>query len=236
MFLVLALASIPFSYEGTLRPGQSFAVHDINGNVRVTSGDRLSVRATKHARTGDPNQVTIRVDPGPNGMIACVRYAGTGDRPCGEHLSSHDVNNDTQVDFDIVVPRGVALEARTTNGSVDAQADGTIDAGSVNGDVRAQGRDVRSATSVNGTVNVRVLDRSRGNLDVKTVNGSIHIELPSGTGVTLDAKTLTGSITADGLAVDRPPYGPGASANGRLGDGARHVTAQTVNGSITLTR
>ena len=236
MFLVLALASVPFSYDGNLRPGQTLAVHDINGNVRVTTGDRLTVRATKHARTGDPTQVTIRVDPRPDGLAVCVRYAGTGDRPCSEHVSNHEFDNDTQVDFDIVVPHGVLLEARTVNGAVDAQTDGTIDAGSVNGNVRAEGRDVRRATSVNGSVSVRVLDRSRGNLATKTVNGSIRIELPSGSGVTLDAKTLTGSITADGLAVARPPYGPGASASGTLGDGARHITAETVNGSITLTR
>lgn len=236
MFLVLALASVPFSYDGALRPGQTLAVRDINGDVRVRSGDRLSVRATKHARTGDPNQVTIRVDQRPDGLVVCVRYPGSGDRRCDEHMSTNNVDNDTRVDFDIVVPRGVALDAQTVNGSLDAQADGTIEAETVNGSVRAEGRDVRRATTVNGSVHVRVLDRSRGNLDAKTVNGSIDIALPPGSGVTLDAKTLTGGITADGLTVERPRYGPGASASGTLGDGARRITADTVNGSITLTR
>lgn len=235
MFLVLALASVPFNYEGTLRPGQTFAVHDVSGRVRVRGGDRLAVRATKHARTGDPNQVTIRVDQRPDGLIVCVRYLGSGDRNCEEHVSGH-VDNDTQVDFDIVLPPGVALEARTINGSIDAQTDGTIDASSVNGGVRAEGRDVRSAVSVNGAVHVRVLDRSGGSLEAKSVNGSIDVSLPPGSGVTLEAKTLTGSITAAGLTVERARWGPGASANGTLGDGARHVTLETVNGSITLTR
>jgi len=76
----------------------------------------------------------------------------------------------------------------------------------------------------------------RGPLDVKTVNGSITITLPPGNGFTLDAKTLTGGISADGITVERPRYGPGAHASGTSGDGARRVTLETVNGSITVTR
>ena len=48
MFLVLAFATVPFSYDGALRPGQKLTVRDINGTVRVRTGDRLAIRATKH--------------------------------------------------------------------------------------------------------------------------------------------------------------------------------------------
>ena len=75
---------------------------------------------------------------------------------------------------------------------------------------------------------------SRGSLAAHTVNGSIDVTLPPGTGVTVDARTLTGTINANGLTVNRPRYGPGASVNGTLGDGARVLTLQTTNGSITL--
>ncbi|GAC1574799.1 MAG: hypothetical protein NVS3B7_06880 [Candidatus Elarobacter sp.] len=235
MFLVLALASVPFSYDGTLRPGQKLTVRDVNGSVKVRAGDRLQIRADKHGRTGDPNAVTIRVDVRPDGLVVCVRYSG-GERRCDERTVMHNVNNDTAVDFDITLPHGDALDAQTVNGSVEATTDGTISASTVNGSIRAEGRDVRSATTVNGSVHLRVLERSRGELDAKTVNGSIDVALPPGSGVRLDAKTLTGDIHAAGIAVERPRYGPGATAGGTAGDGARRLTLETVNGSITLTR
>ena len=236
MFLVLALASIPFSYDGSILPGRTLTVRNVNGGIRVHTGDRLQIRAEKHAQRSDPNAVTIRVDQRAGGIVVCVRYPGYADRPCDEDANMRNVDNDTTVDFDITLPHGVALDASSVNGAVEARTDGTIDARTVNGSVRAEGRDVRSVATVNGSVHVRVLDRSRGTLEAKTVNGSIDVALPAGTGVRLEAKTLTGGITADGLTVERPRYGPGASANGTAGDGARHLTLETVNGSITLTR
>ena len=113
------------------------------------------------------------------------------------------------------------------NGSVDAMNDGPTEASAVNGSVRVEGRDVRRAASVNGSVRVRVLDRSRGSLTAKTVNGSIDVTLAPGSGVSLEARTLTGGINAEGITVDHPRWGPGARANGTLGDGAMHISAAT---------
>jgi len=227
---------VPFSYDGALRPGQSLTVRDVNGEVRVRTGDRLAIRATKHAERGDPNAVAIKVENRSDGVVVCVRYPPEANRGCDEQRGSHDSNNnDTAVDFEITVPHGVTVNAHTVNGSVDVVNDGTTDAGTVNGSVRVEDRDVRLARTVNGSVHVRILDGS-GALSAKTVNGSIDVTLPPGTGFALSARTLTGGINADGIEVQRPRYGPGARANGTLGDGARKLALQTVNGSITVTR
>ncbi|HEY0384273.1 MAG TPA: hypothetical protein VGC72_18945 [Candidatus Elarobacter sp.] len=239
MFLVLAFAAVPFSYDGQLRPGQTLTVRDINGTVRVRTGDRLAVRANKHAERGDPNEVVIHVENRSDGIVVCVRYPPEANRACDDNASrsSHDSrNNDTAVDFDITVPHGITLDVKSVNGAVDAINDGPTDAASVNGNVRVEGRDVRRAASVNGSVEVHVLDRSRGTLSAKTVNGSIDVSLPAGSGYRLQARTLTGGINAAGINVDRARYGPGASASGSVGDGAFNVDAKTINGSITLHR
>lgn len=241
MFLVLAVAAVPFSYDGTLRPGQTLAIHDVNGNVRVRTGDRLAVRATKHAEHGDPNAVAIHVENGASGIVVCVRYPPDADRACGDgtarrHRSNGSSDNDTAVDFDVTVPHGVVLDAQTVNGSVDVINDGPADAATVNGSVSVEARDVRSATTVNGAVTVRVLDRTNTSLSAKTVNGAIDVTLPQGSGVELAANTLTGDISAAGVTVERPRYGPGAHAKATLGDGARRVSLSTVNGSIALHR
>jgi hypothetical protein len=238
MFLVLAVAAVPFAYDGSLRAGQKLTIRDINGTVRVRTGDRLSIRANKHADRDDPNEVAIHVENRSDGIVVCVRYPPDASRGCDENRSwsSRDSHNDTAVDFDITVPHGIALDAKSVNGSVDAINDGPTEAASVNGSVRVEGRDVRKAVSVNGSVEVHVLDRVRGTLSAKTVNGSIDVSLPPGSGVNFEARTLTGGISADGITVNRPRYGPGASASGTLGDGALRIDAKTINGSITLHR
>ena len=186
MLLVLAFAAaVPFSYDGQLRPGQTLTVRDINGTVRVRTGDRLAIRANKHADRSDPNEVAIRVENRADGIVVCVRYPPDANRGCDERSSARSrgsYHNDTAVDFDITVPHGITLDAKSVNGAVDAINDGPTDAASVNGNVRVEGRDVRRAASVNGSVEVHVLDRSRGTLTAKTVNGSIDVTVPPGSG------------------------------------------------------
>ena len=237
MFLVLAAASIPFSYDGALHAGQQLVIRDILGSVRVRTGDRLAIRATKHAERSDPNQVAIRVENRSDGIVVCVRYPADAGRGCADWTAHNVVNdNDTEVDFDVTVPRGIALDAASVNGSVDVVNDGPTVANTINGSVHADASDVSSANTVNGSVTVIVRDGRRGALSAHTINGSVYVTLPPGTGVALEAKTLTGSIHADGVTVNHPMYGPGASGHGTVGDGARVLSLETTNGSITLRR
>ena len=238
MLLVLGFVSVPFTYEGPLRSGQTLTVRDVNGSVRVRNGDRLQVRATKHARSGDPNAVKIHVEQHPDGTIVCVRYPPDADRGCNDNSVSSrgSSNNDTSVDFDVTVPRGAQFDAQTVNGSIDAVTDGVADASTVNGSLRVDAREIRSARTINGSIGLRVRNGSRTTLEAKAVNGSIDVEVPAQSGVTLDAKTLTGSIHAAGVAVEKPRFGPGENVHATLGDGTRHLDLETVNGSITLRR
>ncbi len=237
MFVVLALAAVPFAYDGSLRAGQTLTVRDINGGVRVRAGDRLSIRATKHARSGDPNEVQIHVEQRADGTVVCVRYPPDAGRGCDAREARHgSSDNDTAVDFDITLPRGARLDAQTVNGSIDAQTDGPVSATTVNGGLTLDAPEIGSARTVNGSLHLRVREAGRGTLVAKTVTGSIDVELPRGAGVAFDAKTLTGGIDAAGVSVSRPEYGPGATAHATLGDGARRVDCETVTGSITLRR
>jgi hypothetical protein len=229
--------TIPFSYDGSLRSGRTLEVRDINGSVRVHTGDRLSIHAIKQSERGDANAVAIHVENRPSGIVVCVRYPPDANLGCDEsNESSHNGDNDTSVAFDITVPHGITLDARTVNGSIDAVNDGPAMVETVNGSIHVQGRTVRTARTINGSVEVTMLDRGSGSLDAHTINGSITVTLPSGSGVALVARTSTGGITADGFNVERPRYGPGAQASGTVGDGARKLDLETMNGSITVRR
>jgi hypothetical protein len=237
MFLVLALATVPFHYEGVLHPGQSLTVRDINGTVRVHEGDRLRIDATKHAEHGDPAAVAIHVEPRPDGLIVCVRYPPEAQRDCAERGGNRvGGDNDTAVDFDVTLPRDVGLDAQTVSGSIEARTSGAVTAATVNGRVNVDAPEIRDVKSTNGSLDLRVRGPGRTPMTAKTVNGSIQLDLPSGSGARISARTLVGGIDVPGLSVEKPRFGPGASATGTIGDGARTVDLQTTNGSIVVRR
>jgi DUF4097 and DUF4098 domain-containing protein YvlB len=230
-------AAEPFVFTDTMARGQTLNVSDINGSVNVVNGDRLDVRATKiPGRRGNPDDVKIITRRTGSGVKVCVQYPGEDDNCSGSsHFSGN--NNDTQVDFDIHVPRGVDVEAITVNGAVDVHSDALASGTAVNGNVRVDANDVSRATTVNGSVNVRVHDaHSTVPLRVATVNGSMTCAFPASAGLHVNAHVLNGSISAGDLAVKRPQYGPGASVDGSLGDGHRDVHLETINGSVTIIR
>jgi hypothetical protein len=230
---VTALVTVPYVYEGQLRPGTHFTIRDINGSVRVRTGERLIVHATKTATHGNPQAVTIRVDHRPDGLVVCVRYPPNTNSRCDDVEGRATTDNDTRVDFDVTIPRGVALDAATVNGGLDAQADGTVDLASVNGRVAYTGSGAVSVETVNGPIVVRERGRS-GSLDVKDVNGSIDVSIPAGAGITLSAHTISGDIVAPGFDVEHPTYGVGAGVTGKRGDGALKVSIENVSGPIRL--
>src|SRR5580658_5484636 len=118
MFLVIALVGAPFHAEPAIHAGQTVAVHDVDGRIRVRLGSRLIVDARKSAERSDPNAVVVRVEPGPSGVVVCVRYPPDAQRSCAEHVDGPG-DNDTRVDFEITVPADIAVVAANVNGSVD---------------------------------------------------------------------------------------------------------------------
>src|SRR5204862_4124697 len=102
----------------------------------LASGSQVEVLAHKHARKSDPATVQLQVVQHDGNVTICavyptpVRYAGdrsrtfrrspgnNGDagpnecKPANEGRMNVD-NNDVQVDFDIRVPEGVRLLAKT---------------------------------------------------------------------------------------------------------------------------
>ncbi|HEX3549288.1 MAG TPA: hypothetical protein VHT53_02885, partial [Candidatus Elarobacter sp.] len=149
MFLVALATVAPFDYSGALRPGQRLAIRDINGSVRVRTGDRLAIHAVKRAQHSDPNAVAVRVENRADGIVVCVRYPPNTATGCDEpDVPQQSRDNDTTVDFEVTVPHGVTVDARSVNGSLDVANDGPTDVSTVNGSIRVEGRDVRRAMTV----------------------------------------------------------------------------------------
>jgi DUF4097 and DUF4098 domain-containing protein YvlB len=236
--LPVRAATADFAYDGALSSAQRLDVRDVNGNITVTTGSGLHVRAHKTAERGDPNDVTVLVRPSSSGVVVCVRYPGDSRTSCdNDGAHAHDTHdNDTRVDLTITIPPGAELRATTVNGNIDAHVDGVARGITVNGNVKLDARDVTSATTVNGAIAVRLRDpHAASRLRLATVNGAVDLTMPAGVGATVDAKVLNGGITGLG-DVQRPQFGPGASAKAVFGSGARRISLATLNGTVTVTR
>jgi len=234
-------ASAPFTFSSsTLQRGQTVEIHNINGEVTVRQGDRLEITATKRSEHGNPDDVRVIAKQTDSGVSACVRYPGDDRTDCDGgfgHAHNSNSDNDTTVTFEVRVPRGVNVVANGVNGDVRVHSDALASARTVNGRITVDADNVSAATTVNGAIDVHIHSTSSAMpLSVHTVNGAITCTLPSSVGLNVHIKVLNGSISAGGLTVQRPQFGPGASADGVIGDGKRTVDLHTLNGSVSLMR
>lgn len=242
-----ALAAAPaeaqdFAWNGRIAPGQTVEIKGVNGAIRAlpAEGDAVIVDAVKRGRRSDPDEVEIVVIEHDEGVTICAVYP----TPWGERanecapgnrgrMSSRD--NDVQVEFTVRVPADVHLAARTVNGRVEAQGlGGDVLVNTVNGNVEIETAGTAEAQTVNGSIRA-TLGRAdwSGEIRFKTVNGSITVELPVDLNADVQAVTLNGDITTDfpievqGRLVRR-------RLNGRVGQGGRELSLETVNGAIRI--
>ena len=231
-----------WSWRKPLDAGKTIEIKGINGDITAqpASGNQVEVVAHKSARRSNPESVKIEVVESASGYTICVLYpdarrsepnvceAGRGGR-------MNNKNNDTQVDFEVRVPRGVHFSGRTVNGDVRAtNLSARTDGHTVNGSVRISTSGLASATTVNGAVNVRMGQTNwSDDLAFSTVNGSITIEMPGQLDADVEASTVNGSISTDWPLTMRGKWGP-RRMNGRIGNGGRDLELSTVNGDIEL--
>ena len=231
-----------FNWSGTVSPGQTLAVKNVNGFVHaeLATGNVIEVTGHKTVHRGDPNSVEIRVAPTANGVTICAVYLGDGStsNDCesshGNHNGGRD-NNDVTVDFTVKVPAGVHFAPQTVNGAVRAMGlKSDVQAASVNGNVRVQTSGLVRASTVNGSIEATMgASTWDGALSFSSVNGSIDITMPSGINADVHATSVSGGISSDFPLTMNGSLNKG-SVRARIGAGGHELKFSTVNGAITL--
>lgn len=237
-------AAQDFQWTGRLAAGRTLEVRGVIGDIRAVpaDGDRIEVRAVKHARRSDPDAVRIDVVEHDDGVTICAVYPERRrDRPnvCAPgndgRLNARD--NDVNVDFTLRVPRDVRLVARTVNGEIEAEGlGGDVVAASVNGDVSVSTAGLAEARTVNGSIHAS-LGRADWStpLEFETVNGGITLELPADVDADVRAGTVNGSISSDFPLRVQGRFN-NRQLRGMIGSGGRALSLGTVNGSIRIRR
>lgn len=233
-----------FQWRGRLAAGQALEIKGINGDIQAgaSSSGEVEVIATKTARNSNPADVRIEVVPHASGVTICAVYPtvpGRDPNVCepGAGGKSNTKDNDTSVHFQVRVPYGVGLLAKTVNGEINAESlQGDVNAKTVNGSIKVSTTGLAMADTVNGSVNVTMgrADWTTG-ASFKTVNGGITLMMPSAFDAELTADTLNGTITTDFPITVTGEVSP-RRLHGTVGSGGRTLKLSTVNGSIKLLR
>ena len=235
-----------FSWTGTIADGRSIIIKNVNGPIVVehSSSNKVEVSAEKRWRRGNPADVRVEQPTVRSGnVLVCALFSeqSTCDesgihspRKSGRNNNSNDVS----VHFTVRVPDGVRVDVSTVNGSLRVSGVTTeVAATTVNGEIvaRSAGGPVRAST-VNGSINIAMGSLgTASDLEYETVNGSVTLALPADFGAQLELSTVNGRVTTDFPITVVGTLSP-RKLRGTIGNGAAHVRASTVNGSVTLKR
>lgn len=202
-----------------------------NGRIHVEGADIPEIRMTARIRLkGSDREATpeklIRTELA-NGRL---RIEERGARSV---VKLPFLRRDRRVDFEILVPRHLNLQARTINGRVEVGGvDGELDLKSINGRIEVSTpRGELTASTINGRIQAEFTEQFRG-ARLKSINGGITIEVPRDSSLDLDIRQVNGSFQTD-LPVVVESSGR-RSTQGSVHGGKFALEVETVNGSVRL--
>lgn len=235
-----------FHWQGHLKAGQTLEVINRNGGIDASAASGDEVRASGTWRhDDDQREAFVEVVEYADGVTICAVYArDKGPGRCHRGgVSSESSNgswwhgNRASINFDVQVPRGVLLNARTTNGNVTGHnLASVVEASTTNGNVDVSTSEWASASTTNGGIQVSIGNAKwSGELKERTTNGSVDVTLPAGAEFTLDAATTNGGVHTDFPITVQGSFNS-KRLSGTVGAGGRDLRVSTTNGGIKLTK
>jgi DUF4097 and DUF4098 domain-containing protein YvlB len=170
-----------------------FSITNIAGDIVVTggSGDEVSIDAVKRTRGGSGELASVRIDVDERPGRVDVR-------------TTHPRNGNSRVsvDYTIVVPTGVAVEARSISGDITVRTvQGGVRAETISGNVTAAATPrLELLRSVSGNVDLADIGAD-GDLAVSSISGDIRARALKAKGI--DLKTVSGDVRLTDVACDR---------------------------------
>jgi DUF4097 and DUF4098 domain-containing protein YvlB len=203
-----------------------FSISNIAGDVLITggSGDEVSIEAVKRARGSSSSLASVRIDVDARPGRIDVR-------------TTHTASNDrVAVDYTIMVPAGVSVEARSVSGDVTVRSvQGSVRAETVSGNVATSATTrIELAKSVSG--NVDLTDGGTdGDLSASSVSGEIRARGLKAHGI--DLRTVSGDMQLVDVTCDRlgaQSVSGGVEFTGTLAKSGRY-DLNSHSGTIRLT-
>lgn len=234
-----------FHWQGHLKPGQTLEVINRNGGIdaNAASGDEASASGAWRSHDDD-SEPFVEVVEYADGVTICAVYArDKNPGRCHRGGVSSESNGGwwhgsrASITFEVQVPRGVRLNARTTNGNVQGHnLVSVVEASTTNGNVDVSTSEWASASTTNGGIHVSIGNAKwNGELKESTTNGSVDVTLPAAAEFTLDAATTNGGVHTDFPITVQGSFNS-KRLSGTVGAGGRDLRVSTTNGGIKLTK
>jgi Putative adhesin len=230
-----------FHWQSSLKAGQTLEVINTNGEIGGSGTSGAARVEGRKSGIDDDHDLFIEVVEYADGATICAVYAR--DKAPGRchrgGVSSESGNwwhgHRAKINFDVQVPRGVRLNAMTTNGGVHcSNLASVVEAATTNGNVEVSTSEWASAKTTNGGVRVSMGNAKwSGELELMTTNGSVDVTLPASAEFKVDAATTNGGIETDFPITIQGRFGP-KSLSGTVGGGGRELKVATTNGGIGL--
>ena len=228
-------ATDEWSRTYSLPPGGHLDIGDINGTITLepSTDSRVQVHAVRDARDSSDQaaqkllaDVKMVEEVGPDRVRVDVDGSGR---------NSFGLRQSVSVRYDVHVPPGLVVSARTQNGAIQINdVTGTMTATTTNGGITARNLSGGiSASTVNGGVLVSLSD-VRADVSARTVNSGVHIEIPPDAKADLDASVVNGGVSVDdALNLSGGDRGR-RHVSGSLNGGGPRISAQTTNGGVRI--
>lgn len=233
-----------FVWKGPVAPGDWLRLRNTSGDFNVVegTGDSAEVRLTiTRSRQGAP-EAQVKVLQTSDGVLACVLF-GAENRCAPDGYTGGSawkrgflpfLSGRTTVSGDVILPRGVRLDASSVNGDVTVGSVlSELIVKTTNGDITvgASRGAVRVATT-NGDVELGI-DSVGGGVNVQTTNGDVTVHTARGVSGTLRMQTTNGDLEfgLTGTVTTRTRRQVAAL----LGSGGSAIELRTTNGDISVT-
>ena len=235
-----------FKWEKSLAAGSLVGLHNISGDVRVSTSTSGKVEITGIKRGRYAEDVTLEVIEHARGITVCAMNRNL-DQECDEGgLRSRDDRrrgwrdrdwDDASIDIVVKVPKEMVVSGGSVSGDVSLDGvEGRIRATSVSGEVSiraARATSVR-ATSVSGDVDVRIENLTGdGDLNFNSVSGNVTAELPNNIDADVTMRSVSGSFDSD-FPLTLNGRMNRHSLEARIGKGGRLLEVHTVSGDVRL--
>jgi hypothetical protein len=225
----------PFTRTSAFSPTGTLVVDNINGNVTVRAWDKneILIEGVKSAKSREElERIDLTMDVSESRAHLKVKL------PKRERSWFGGGTIRAAVRFTIRVPATAVLQSvETVNASVTVDAiRGPVHAETVNGSIDANDLfgDAHLET-VNGAIHADFARLAQGQrLSFETVNGQITVRLPEKAGFSLESSVVNGQVDCD-FPLQLKQHSR-RSINGTVGDGGASVSAETVNGSISIAK
>jgi len=238
-----------FRWSEPLPEGSTIHLRNTNGTIRVRPAEDgvPKVVGAKRWRFGRERDVRFVANRVGNDVYVCALWRSSG--RCDEegyHFSTRRMfrffgirwGTDARATLTVDLPPGVRVDARTTSGSLEISGARAGGIGStVNGSiVLRDGAGPFALSSVNGSITAAIDSLAEHDtLSFETVNGSVRANLPHDYDGAVSLSTVNGGVRTDFPITTTGSFSR-RKLEGKIGESARVLRVQTVNGAITLSK